>query len=109
MTPGLISIITPVFNRADLLVETVESVLKQSYRNWQLIIVDDNSNHETIEVIENLRRRDWRLHLHVKSENDVKGPACSRNLGVHRAEGEFVVYLDSDDLLFPHCLEQRID
>jgi len=108
MVPGLVSIITPVFNRVGLLRETVESVIRQSYKNWELIVVDDNSTERTAELMRSFQQRDSRIHFHIKPENVLKGPASSRNFGVNCAKGEYVVYLDSDDLLFPDCLENRV-
>ena len=109
MEPGLVSIITPVFNRVELLKETVESVIRQSHKNWELIVVDDNSTDCTAEVIRSFQQRDSRIHFHIKPENVVRGPASSRNIGFSRAHGEYIIYLDSDDLLFPDCLENRVN
>ena len=103
---ALISIITPHYERPELLRQTVESVQRQSYKDWELIIVDDGSCSETWNTIQALAES--RITV-IQREEGPKGPSQCRNLGVAASSGEYLLFLDSDDLLDPDCLHSRID
>lgn len=105
MKEGLVSVIVPVFNRPRLLVESVNSVLAQSYGHFEIVIVDDASSDETPHVIRELQARDARIRS-VRRENG--GPGLARETGRLLAEGEFLQYLDSDDVLLPRKLELQV-
>ena len=98
MSP-IVSVVIPTFNRWPLVGEAVESVLAQSYANFELIVVDDGSTDETQEELAKLGSR---LRLFAKAG---KGVAAARNFGVSRALGSFIAFLDSDDLWRPKKLE----
>lgn len=102
---SLVSIIIPHFNRSELLRETVRSVASQSVPNWELIIVDDGSCSSEFSQLRRLETDNIRVLQRV---DGLKGPSRCRNLGTLSAAGEFVLFLDSDDLLAPWCLEQRL-
>lgn len=104
-----VSIITPTYNRAALIGETIRSVLAQSYVNWELIIIDDHSQDNTSEVVGAFQAEDGRVFFFTKPQDYPEGPAASRNFGLQKASGQYIVYLDSDDLLAPFCLEQRVN
>lgn len=104
-----LSVIIPVFNRASLIAETIKSVLWQTYTNWELIIVDDISTDNTIEVVESFIKQDERIKLIVRYKTQDKGVSSCRNIGLKVAKGEYVVFLDSDDMLANFCLEQRVE
>lgn len=92
----LISVVIPTYNRADLIPKAIQSVLDQSYQNWELIIVDNYSDDGTKEVVDSFR--DPRISmLFLPRTGSV---AASRNLGVHHAKGEWIAFLDSDDWWF---------
>ena len=91
---GLVSIIMPNYNSAEYIVKTIESVLAQTYRNWELIIVDDCSTDNSVEVIE--QYKDDRIRLMRNTENC--GAARSRNRAIEAANGRWIAFLDSDDL-----------
>ncbi len=97
----MISVIIPTYNRYDFLLEAVQSVKNQSYKNFELIIVDDGSTDKTSELSE---RKDL---VYLKQEN--KGPAAARNAGVKLAAGEWVAFLDSDDLWHKEKLQKQLD
>jgi hypothetical protein len=102
---GLVSTIVPVYNRPRLLVEAVDSVLAQSYRPIEILIVDDGSTDETGEVADRLARQ----HPQVLAVHQTNGgPGRARETGRLRARGEFVQYLDSDDLLLSGKLEAQV-
>ncbi len=103
----VISVIIPVFNRAGLLQETLESVRRQSYPNWECIIVDDGSTDASAEVAGRYVQSDTRFSF--LSRNTLKkGASVCRNIGLSSARGEFLLFLDSDDLLASDCLEKRL-
>jgi glycosyltransferase involved in cell wall biosynthesis len=108
MDSKLISIIVPSFNRADLIGETLNSVFSQTYQKWECIIVDDGSSDNTIDIINSFIEKDNRFSF-IKRNRLPKGAPTCRNIGLDFSNGEFIIYLDSDDILAPYCLEQRIN
>ncbi len=103
---GLVSTVLPVYNRPDMLVEAVASVVGQTYRPIELIIVDDGSTDDTGRVAEELAARYPDIIRLVHRENG--GPGAAREAGRLRARGEFIQYLDSDDLLLPCKFELQV-
>jgi glycosyltransferase involved in cell wall biosynthesis len=106
MSEPLVSIIIPNYNRASLIVETLNSVQAQTYKNWEAIIIDDGSTDNSLEVIATFTE-DKRFRLLQRERNPKGAPTC-RNIGIEHANGEYIVFLDSDDLIAPYCLEQRV-
>jgi glycosyltransferase involved in cell wall biosynthesis len=102
----LVSVITPSYNSANYIEECVESVLSQTYQNWEMVIIDDLSTDDSIHVIEKFCERDSRIRL-IRQEINT-GPAKARNLGIEAAKGDFIAFLDSDDIWLPHKLEKQI-
>jgi len=100
----LISVIIPTKNRCDLLRETLDSVLAQTYADWEVIVVDDGSEDGTIEMLESFS--DERVRFIERDRMPSGAPVC-RNIGVENARGECLIFLDSDDLLLPHALKNR--
>lgn len=101
----LVSIIMPSYNTAKFISETIESVLAQTYPNWELIIVDDCSTDDTDAVVCPYLADD-RIR-YIKNEKN-SGAAVSRNRALREAKGKWVAFLDSDDLWFPEKLEKQI-
>ena len=108
MTNPIVSIIIPTFNRADLIIETLDSVLAQTYTNWECIVVDDGSTDQTVRIIEKFTTNDTRIKFYQRNREPKGAPTC-RNMGLEHARGMYVIYLDSDDLLAPFCLSQRTE
>jgi glycosyltransferase involved in cell wall biosynthesis len=104
----LVSVIIPTFNRAHLLDQTLQSVINQSYQNWEAIVVDDGSEDETSMVVAQRQRNETRISYVIRNRGP-KGASSCRNLGLEHARGDYVVFLDSDDVLAAHCLEHRCD
>lgn len=98
-----VSIVMPTYNRADFIVETIESVQKQTYTNWELIIVDDGSGDQTIEIVRSIS--DERIHFHHEQH---LGMEHARNFGLQKAKGEFIAFIDSDDLWAINKLERQL-
>jgi glycosyltransferase involved in cell wall biosynthesis len=107
-TTPCVSIIIPTYNRATLLRETLESIIFQTFSSWEAIVVDDNSTDTTQDVVNELIQRSFPIR-YVKNLSGVKGPSSCRNYGFKIAQGSYIIFLDSDDLLAPHCLEKRVE
>ena len=97
----LFSVIIPTYNRAGFITKTIESVLNQTYSNFELIIVDDGGTDNTEKVIKCIK--DKRIK-YFKKENEERGAA--RNYGTNKAKGDYITFLDSDDLLYSKYLEE---
>jgi glycosyltransferase involved in cell wall biosynthesis len=107
MNPS-VSIITPTKNRSKLLCEAMDSVQRQTFHQWEHIIVDDGSDDGTCEEVTRRMAADSRIR-YVRRVGERSGANVCRNIGIAESSGEFVVFLDSDDLLVPSCLERRVD
>lgn len=105
----LITIIIPTYNRAYLINETLNSVLYQTYKNWECIIIDDESTDNTSDIVEKWVLKDFRFKYYIRPPGSLKGANACRNYGIEKSKGDYVVFLDSDDLLKEDCLEQRIN
>ncbi|MFH1755747.1 MAG: glycosyltransferase family A protein [Candidatus Latescibacterota bacterium] len=101
-----VSVIIPTFNRADMIGRTIDSVIRQSYDDIEIIVVDDGSTDDTAEVIDAISRRSPKQILYYKKENG--GCASARNKGVVIASGELITFLDSDDLWEPNAVETMV-
>ncbi len=106
MKNELVSIITPSYNSSKFISETIESVLSQTYTNWEMIIIDDKSPDDSNVLIESYIKRDNRIKLIKLDKNS--GPAFARNEGIRGAKGRYISFLDADDLWFPHKLNTQI-
>lgn len=104
---GLVSIIMPTYNCADFIGESIKSVLYQTYKNWELIISDDCSKDNTEDIVNEFIKIDNRIKYYKLKENS--GAAIARNLAVDKAKGEFIAFLDSDDLWTNDKLEKQIN
>lgn len=104
----LVSIIIPTFNSSKHIKATLNSVLSQTYSNWECILVDDGSIDLTETISVNYQEKDNRFQLHKRPEDLPKGPSSARNYGVTKAKGEYLIFLDADDLLATTCLENRV-
>ncbi len=102
----LISVIIPNFNRGDLLCETLKSLQEQSYRNWEAWVVDDGSEDDSAEVVQSMTTADPRIH-YIRRNREPRGAPVCRNIGINVSRGDFLIFLDSDDLLAPHAMLQR--
>lgn len=105
-TNNLVSIITPSYNSAGFITETINSVLAQTYPHWEMIIVDDVSPDNANQIIEEFCRKDDRIKLIKLDQNG--GPARARNRAIQEAKGRYIAFLDSDDVWLPQKLEKQI-
>jgi len=104
----LISVIIPYYNSEKFLTETLLSLKKQTYVHWECLLVDDGSDDRSHSICESFSREDKRFRL-LKRKQRSKGPSSCRNIGLESANGIYVIFLDSDDLLADHALESRIN
>jgi glycosyltransferase involved in cell wall biosynthesis len=103
----LVSVILTTYNRAHIVSKSLQSVLTQTYRNFEAIVIDDNSTDNTKEIITNIACKDSRVKYFRNNEN--KGPAGARNVGINLAKGEFIAFADDDDEWFPNKLEKQVN
>jgi len=104
---SLVSIVIPTYNRSDMTRSiSINSVLNQTYKNWELIIVDDGSTDETRAMCLNLQRNDCRIKYLYQTN---KGQGAARNFGIINSKGEYIILLDSDDYLLPGMVKKSIE
>ena len=103
---ALVSIITPAYNSAKFIAETIQSVQNQTYQNWEMIIVDDGSSDETEAIVLAILENDSRIQFHKLAQNS--GPAVARNTGIEKASGHYMTFIDADDIWFPPFIENNI-
>ncbi|HDX8438306.1 TPA: glycosyltransferase family 2 protein [Aeromonas dhakensis] len=102
-----VSVIMPLYNSARFLAASIDSVLKQKYTNWELILIDDCSGDDSVIIAQEYCDRDSRIRLVRLAENS--GAAVARNHGIEVAEGRFIAFLDSDDIWLPGKLDTQIE
>jgi len=104
---SLVSIILPTYNRAHIISRSIISILNQTYKDFELIIVDDCSTDNTREVIENYSKMDDRVK-YIRNNKNL-GPSGARNVGIKLAIGEFIAFQDDDDEWYPYKLEKQVN
>lgn len=103
----LVSVITPCYNAESTIAETIQSVFNQTYPNWEMLIVDDNSSDNSARIIESFVVRDSRIKYY-KTNSPSGSPSLPRNIGIENASGKFLAFLDADDLWLPEKLEKQV-
>lgn len=98
---GLVSVIIPTYNRADLIREALDSVFAQTYRNFEIVVIDDGSTDNTAEILRPLEEQGLLRYIYQKNA----GEAAARNKGLFEAKGQYIAFLDSDDIFEPEKLE----
>jgi glycosyltransferase involved in cell wall biosynthesis len=106
MNDEIVSIITPSYNSSAYIAETIQSILSQTYQNWELLITDDCSTDNSVEIINQYVQQDSRIKLFCLSENS--GTGIARNNSLKYAKGRFIAFCDSDDRWLPEKLEKQI-
>lgn len=102
----LVSIITPAYNAAAYITETIESVLAQTYTKWEMLIVNDCSKDNTEEIVQSYAKKDKRIKLINLKQNS--GAATARNTAIQNAKGRYIAFLDSDDLWKKEKLQKQL-
>lgn len=100
---SLISIIIPTFNRAHLIGQTLISFVNQSYKKWEIIVIDDGSKDDTISLINSFQ--DTRIKYQQRNDYHKKGPSGCRNQGLSMASGSYILFFDDDDIAHPDLLK----
>lgn len=104
---GRISIVMPVYNAGAYLEAAVQSVLGQTYEDWELLLTDDHSTDKSAAIAEELAGRDSRIRV-LSQKEGIKGAANARNLGIRQAQGRYLCFLDADDVWRPDKLEKEL-
>ena len=107
MENQLVSILIPTFNSEKFLLEAIGSVQNQTYSNWEIILVDDCSTDTTLTLVAELAQKDKRIHFSKLNKN--AGTGVARNTALAEAKGEYIAFLDADDLWKPEKLKKQID
>lgn len=108
MNNPLVTIIIPVLNRADLICDTLYSVLAQTYQNWECIVVDDGSTDKTKEVVQQFVEKDLRFILISRPDTHKSGANGARNYGFQLSKGEYIQWFDSDDIMDSNFIFEKI-
>lgn len=106
MREEYVSIVLPTYNRAHSVPESIESILRQTYPYWELLVIDDGSTDNTEEIVAGLAASDTRVHYYRQPQN--KGAAAARNEGIKRARYEYIAFQDSDDIWKEDKLEKQM-
>lgn len=101
MQNKMVSIILPVFNAERFLPQCLDSILSQTYQEWELIAVDDGSKDGSIEILKSYENRDNRIHI-ISKENE--GVSIARNVALEQTHGDYIYFVDSDDIVMPEAL-----
>ena len=102
----LVSVIIPYYKKKEYIARSINSVLRQSYKNFELIIIYDDSNHEDLIILNNLKKKDKRIKIFINKKNI--GAGLSRNKGIKLSKGKLIAFLDSDDLWLRNKLKKQI-
>jgi len=108
MSNPKVSVVMPVYNAKHYLVETIESVLNQTYHNFELLVIDDSSTDSSLEILREYEIKDSRVKVFHTMKNSG-GPAEPRNIGIDHASGAYIAFIDSDDVWFPQKIEIQIN
>ena len=103
----LVSIVTPIYNSDKYIKTAIDSVQAQTYQNWELILIDDFSQDDTLNILENIIKNDSRIKL-IKLNSNC-GSAYARNKGIELAKGRYLAFLDSDDVWFKNKISKQIN
>lgn len=105
----LVSIIIPTYNRADLIGETLDSILAQTYHNWECIVVDDGSTDNTSEVLANYTKKDSRISYYHRPNQYKAGGNGARNYGLDLSKGNYINWFDSDDVMMTRFISEKVN
>lgn len=108
MNKPIISVITPCYNASRTIRDAIDSVLKQTFEDWELIVIDDCSSDNSVEIIAEYIELDNRVKL-LRTSYPSGSPSLPRNMGIESSVGEYIAFLDADDIWLPKKLEQQIE
>lgn len=105
----LVSVLIPTFNRYNYLLEAINSIVEQSYKEWEVIVVDDGSNKDVVNKVFQLANIDSRIRIYQRPESYPKGVSGSRNYAFSKSNGNYIQWLDDDDLIDSDKLEVQVE
>jgi glycosyltransferase involved in cell wall biosynthesis len=108
MNLPLVSIIIPTYNRAHIISDTLNSVLAQTYSNWECIVVDDGSTDNTEGILASFIEKDGRFQYLHRPDHRLKAASTCRNIGFEHSKGSYIQYLDSDDMISENKLQEQV-
>ena len=108
MNSDLISIIVPLYNSEKYIHETILSVVNQTYPNWELIIIDDCSSDNSVNIVKKFMQNDKRVKL-ITNDVNFGSAAKPRNIGIRHAKGQYIAFLDSDDVWDKNKLQEQLE
>ena len=103
-----VSVITPCYNAGVTIINTIESVIAQTYTDWEMLIVDDSSSDNSADVIKEYASKDSRIK-YLRTEKPSGSPALPRNIGIENAVGKYIAFFDADDVWLPDKLQWQVD
>lgn len=109
MNNFLVSIIIPIYNRAHIVKKTLDSITKQSYTNWECVIVDDGSTDHTLDVLQSYQQKDNRFKIYKRPSNYIKGANACRNFGFLQSKGAYINWFDSDDVMLKDFIKLKVE
>ena len=104
-----VSIIIPLFNKEDFVVETLKSIEDQTFMDWECIIVDDGSTDNSLGKVKDYIQDKERFRLYNRPHIRMKGASTCRNVGLEMAKGKYIQFLDADDLVSSEKLKRQVD
>lgn len=108
MNTRLVSVITPCYNAGTTIAQTIESVILQSYSNWEMFVIDDCSSDNSADIIKSYVSSDARIR-YIKTDKPSGSPSKPRNIGLDYANGDYVAFLDADDIWLPDKLKEQLE
>ena len=108
MENPLVSIIIPMYNSETFIGKMIDSILKQTYINFEILIIDDGSNDKSIDIVKKYSKKDTRIKFYLRPPNLIKGANSCRNYGLEQSKGKYIIFADSDDIFAPYALMQRV-
>ena len=103
----VVSIVMPAYNASAFIAESIQSVQKQTFNSWELLVIDDSSTDNTLRIIKDFAQRDHRIRVHSLPVN--QGAGFARNIGIKASKGDYISFLDADDLWKPHKLQTQLN
>src|SRR4051812_41650748 len=107
MNPACVSVVIPTFNRSSTLPRAIDSVVAQSFTDWELVVVDDGSTDDTPRLLANYQKKLGNRLISLRQRN--RGCSAARNQGIELARGRYIAFLDSDDEFLPQKLSRQLD
>lgn len=104
-----VSVIIPMYNSQEYIIETLGSIKNQEYNNFECIIIDDHSTDNSVKIVNEFVIEDNRFNLYTRPDDLMKGPSSCRNYGLNIATGDYIQWFDSDDIMLENCLSRKIE